>query len=113
MDTLTIGKFEIPLYGIFFYLGIVIAVLVAWRLCKRASIEGFDLVASAIYVFIGAIAGAKLLFLAVSWKTILELQLPLEAILKGGFVFYGGFFGRHGRPRHLHTAVPASHCALF
>ncbi len=42
---------------------------------------------------IGAIIGSKLLFIVVSWKDIVKYNLSLEAIIKGGFVFYGGLIG--------------------
>ncbi len=84
---------EIPIYGICFYLGIVIAALTGALICKKRNIERFDLVGSAIYAFIGALLGSKLLFLAVSLKTIIENHIPFEAVLKGGFVFYGGLIG--------------------
>ncbi len=86
------GK-QIPLYGLFFYIGIFAAALLAVLLCKRKKIEKFDIVCSAIYTMIGAIVGSKLLFLIVSFRQIIELQLDLVAIIKGGFVFYGGFLG--------------------
>lgn len=84
---------EIPIYGICFYLGIIIAALTGALICKKRNIERFDLVGSAIYAFIGALLGSKLLFLAVSLKTIIENHIPFEAVLKGGFVFYGGLIG--------------------
>ena len=86
------GK-EIPLYGIFYYLGIAIAGVVAVLLCKKKNIERYDFVYSAVYSLIGATIGAKLLFIVVSIEEIIELQLSLEAIIKGGFVFYGGLIG--------------------
>ena len=86
------GK-NIPLYGICFYSGILISALTGAFLCKKRNIERFDLVGSAIYTFIGALIGSKILFLAVSLKTIIENHIPFEAVLKGGFVFYGGLIG--------------------
>lgn len=84
---------KIPLYGICFYFGMIIAALVGALICKKRAIEHFDLVGSAVYTFIGAITGSKLLFLIVSFKTIIERNIPIEAVLKGGFVFYGGLIG--------------------
>lgn len=91
----------IPLYGIFFWLGIFAATAVAAFICKRRGICGFDLVSSAVYTMIMAIVGAKLLFIAVSMDDIITYaeryslgfseMLPL--VLKGGFVFYGGLIG--------------------
>lgn len=84
---------EIPLYGLCFFAGIALAALAALPLAKKRRFDFYDLAASAAYAMIGAIVGAKLLFIAVSWKEIAELQLSLMSIIKGGFVFYGGLLG--------------------
>ena len=84
---------QIPLYGIFFYLGIALASICGIIICKRLGIERYDVVYSAVYSMIGAMIGSKLLFIAVSWETIMELKLSLVSVLKGGFVFYGGLIG--------------------
>jgi len=93
MDSvLQIFGLSIPLYGIFYFSGIFIAVLAAVLLAKK-EIFRYDIVYSAVYTAISGVIGAKLLFLLVSWKQIIALQLPLMLLLKGGFVFYGGLFG--------------------
>lgn len=92
-------KWDLPLYGLLFYFGIISAAAVAALICKRKQICLFDLVCSAVYTMIGAILGAKLLFLAVTLPEIIELfkNYPTEdvlfSIIKGGFVFYGGLLG--------------------
>ena len=90
-----INLFEnvIPLYGVLFFLGIFFSVLVGLLLIKKSKIAFFDFVACAIYAMIGAILGAKLLFVAVSLEEILRLQLSFITIVKSGFVFYGGLIG--------------------
>lgn len=94
IDSITIFGKEIPLYGLLFYAGIVVAALVAVFLCKKDKcFPLFDLVCSAIYAMIGAMIGAKLLFIAVSLRQIIEYQLSWIEVIKGGFVFYGGFIG--------------------
>ncbi len=90
---ITIFGKTIPLYGICFFCGIAVAAGIGIFLVKRRRIVFFDFTCGAVYAMIGAILGAKLLFLLVSWKKIMELGLPLEAVLKGGFVFYGGLLG--------------------
>jgi len=92
---------EIPFYGVFFWLGIIVAAVAAIFVCKRKGLSLFDLTCSAVYALIAAIIGAKLLYIMVSWKSIIEFAdeyglsfaelLPL--IIKGGFVFYGGLVG--------------------
>ena len=42
---------------------------------------------------VGAFLGAKLLFIAVSLKQIIEYDISLVGVIKGGFVFYGGLLG--------------------
>lgn len=84
---------EIPLYGIFFYLGIAVAALVALLICRRKKVAWYDVAYSGVYTMIGGLLGAKLLFLAVTFPKIIEEQIPLMAVLRGGFVFYGGMLG--------------------
>ncbi len=83
----------IPIYGICFFGGIIIAAAVGLPLSKLRKIDAFDFVCSAVYCMIGAIVGSKLLFLVVSCKEIIEMQIPILAAIKGGFVFYGGLIG--------------------
>lgn len=83
----------IPLYGIFFFLGAVIASGVSIFFARKKKADLFDFICAIVYVMIGAIAGAKFLFIIVSWREIMELALTFEQILKSGFVFYGGLLG--------------------
>ncbi len=94
IDSITIFGKEIPLYGLLFYAGIFVAAIVALLFCKKDKrLPMYDLVYSAVYVMIGAMIGSKLLFIIVSLRQIIELQLSLIDMVKGGFVFYGGFIG--------------------
>ena len=92
MSIFILGK-EIPLYGLLYFTGIVIAGLVAIPLARKKQIDITDLVASAAYsVILGGI-GAKVLFIIVSYEQIVFYKLSLMQILRGGFVFYGGLIG--------------------
>lgn len=85
------GK-TISVYGVFYILGIGFAALSAVILAK-GKMPAYEVVYSAVYSVIGGILGAKLLFVAVSIPQILEKEIPLWAVLRGGFVFYGGVIG--------------------
>lgn len=95
---------EIPLYGVFFWLGIFVAAISAIFISKKKKLPLFDLTCSAVYTMIMAMIGAKLLYLIVSFDEIISfaernnltfLEL-LPMIIKGGFVFYGGLIGGVG-----------------
>ncbi|MBQ7924646.1 MAG: prolipoprotein diacylglyceryl transferase [Clostridia bacterium] len=88
------GK-EVPLYGIFFFIGIGAAAVVAIFLIKKRKISGYDFTYAAIFTMLGAIVGAKLLYFIVSFKDVLEFikNGDFASIMKGGFVFYGGLIG--------------------
>ncbi len=83
----------IPVYGVCYFAGMFAALLAALPLYKKRSMNRYDLVYSGIYAAIGGAAGAKILFILVSLKQIIELDIGFAAVLKGGFVFYGGLFG--------------------
>lgn len=83
----------IPVYGLCWVLGISLSALVAIFLIKKRNIEIFDFVCSAVFAVLSGFAGAKLLFIVVSIGDIVKYSIPFEAVLKGGFVFYGGLLG--------------------
>ncbi len=84
---------QIPLYGLLFYLGIALSAVAAAFIAKKRKIALFDITSSAVYVMIGALIGSKLLFVLVSFQDIIRYDLSFVAIIKGGFVFYGGLLG--------------------
>lgn len=84
---------EVPIYGVCWMAGIFISAFIALCLSKRMRIEKFDVVCSAVYAVIGGMIGSKLLFIAVTLKKIIDENIPIEAVIKGGFVFYGGLIG--------------------
>lgn len=94
------GK-EIPLYGIFFWLGVFAAAVCAIFVCKKKSFPLFELTCSGVYAMIGGIIGAKGLYILISLNDIITFAEAenlgfwelMPAIIKGGFVFYGGLIG--------------------
>lgn len=90
---ITVFTKQIPVYGICFFAGIIASAVAALFIQKKKSVERYDLAYSAVYTMIGAMIGSKLLFVLVSYKQIMDLGLGIEAVIKGGFVFYGGLIG--------------------
>ena len=99
-DIMVLGR-EIPIYGAIGITGVCLALAYALFSCKRFGLSKDDTLYVMVFGAIGAMAGAKLLYLAVSAGAIAgELtsgQVPLSVtVLKymsGGMVFYGGFIG--------------------
>ena len=84
----------IPMYGVCFVVGMGLAVLTVWLLARRyKEIPQIDVVCSAVYAGIGAVVGAKLLFIIVNLGDIISGALPFLQAFQGGFVFYGGLIG--------------------
>ena len=97
-----LGGREIPTYALCMCLGMVLSAWVATRLAKkREGVDAFGVIASGIYAVIGGLIGAKLLYIAVSWRSLFYVieasgfgfSESLGFILRNGFVFYGGFIG--------------------
>lgn len=80
-------------YGLLFALGIAISAIVAILICKKRNIERYEIVYSGVFTMAGAVIGAKLFFLLVSIKLIIETKPGIPDLIRGGFVFYGGLVG--------------------
>ncbi|MBE7085134.1 MAG: prolipoprotein diacylglyceryl transferase [Clostridiales bacterium] len=85
----------VPFYGLFYFLGIGVAALVAVFLIKKRKLSGYELTYSAIFAVLGGVVGAKLLYCLVSIKDVITFIKAgdFASIMKGGFVFYGGLIG--------------------
>ena len=92
-DSISLLGREIPLYGLMFLLGAMLAAVAALILAKVRKITVFDLACSVVYVMFGSFLGAKLVFIIVTLPKIIELNLSWQSFVFGGFVFYGGLLG--------------------
>lgn len=97
---LSLFGFQIPSYGLMCVLGGALAVVVVVARCRRLSFPRADAVNLFALCIVGALAGAKLVFLFTNvpravrrWD--LVTAHPWEALLAlgGGLVFYGGVIG--------------------
>lgn len=96
---INLSGYRIPTYGLLVSSGVVLANLIALlyirKKYKNDCLEDFLILEA--YGFLGAFAGAKMLYIIVSYKTILWSNILDAAyfnkIMQGGFVFYGGLFG--------------------
>ncbi len=89
----TIFDKTFTVYGILYFIGILLSVSVIMILKKRTSLFTYDVVYFLTFVFVGMLIGSKLLFILVSLKQIIKLKLSIIQTMSGGFVFYGGLIG--------------------
>ncbi len=94
---LNVFGLQIPSYGLLIATGVFVANLIALLTIKKWQLRWEDLMTIEGYLALGMIIGAKILYLAVSYRQIDFSQIGnlryLNAIMSSGFVFYGGLIG--------------------
>ena len=95
-----IGQGGIGVYGLCIAFGGVLAGLLALFNCKYSKLNRYDMLEMITLLIVGAVVGAKLLFIIVSWDTIAAMfeiygvnSETLLNVVQSGYVFYGGFIG--------------------
>ena len=88
---------EIPFYGLMITCGVFAGSFAGYRFCRRWGLSTDRFILAGCYVFFFGMLGAKLLYIAVSLDQIDFSRLTepayLNALMLGGFVFYGGVLG--------------------
>ena len=94
---------EIPMYGTMFILAAAVSIGFAMLRAKKRGIQPDDTLYTGLFAVIGAIIGAKLLYIITmivpiisSWDKITESGVGFWEIIgyaTGGFVFFGGLIG--------------------
>lgn len=89
---------NIPTYGLLICIGIIVGLIVIIKsFSKYYSVSKEDILYALIFGIIGAIIGAKLLYIITNIELLIEnkenmLEI-LSSMINGGFVFYGGLIG--------------------
>lgn len=90
---------SIPMYGVWIFVGLVLAILLAVFRAKKADLKRDDVFYTCLFAIIGLIVGGKLLYLItvipifVQRPELLASEEVWKALMMGGFVFYGGLIG--------------------
>lgn len=83
-----IGPLSLPGYGLMIGIGLLLGLLFGYVRAKRRGIPIEHVLDIALYGFIAAFVGAKLLYIIVEVKDF--IHNPMAIIASGGFVLYGG-----------------------
>ena len=84
---------RIPVYGVLFFMGILVSALVLFFLNKKDKNRYWDIRLASCFGRIGAFLGAKLLFILTALPVIRANHISWIVLLRSGFVFYGGLIG--------------------
>jgi phosphatidylglycerol:prolipoprotein diacylglycerol transferase len=89
------GNFTIAWYGIFVALGFVVGLWTASRRALRAGIAPETIIDLGPWLLVGAILGARALYVISYWKESFASQPIWEVFMiqHGGLVYYGGLIG--------------------
>lgn len=91
-DILTIGSITIHGYGLMIGIGFLVAVILASYRAKRSGLDSEFIYDLAFVAILGGMLGAKLLFIIVEIKNIINNPKILLDVANG-FVVYGGIIG--------------------
>lgn len=85
------GPITIHTYGFFSALGFLLAIYLGWRRAGREGLPQDKFLDLAFWILLAGIAGARALYVIVSWHEFSGRPLAIFKLWEGGLVFYGGF----------------------
>lgn len=84
---------SIPMYGICMFVGVAFGMTLVHILRKHLALSEDDFYSAIIWTILGGMIGAKLLYLIVEFRQIIENPGFLLNSITSGFVYYGGLIG--------------------
>lgn len=91
--TISVGPFSIHLYGLIIGIGMMLAVIYAWKRCDQFGIKRDDITDGVLYIVPFAILCARLYYCAFKWENYASDPISILYIWNGGLAIYGGVLG--------------------
>lgn len=88
-----LGPVTVHTYGLFVGLGFAVALILGAREAQRRELSENQFLSLAFAIFIGAILGARLLFVFSNWEIFAGQVSEIFALWHGGMSFSGGLLG--------------------
>lgn len=85
-----IGPFTLYSFGLMVILGFLFGAALGSKLARERGLPGEAFLDGAVYILFAGIAGARLLYVALNWKTFSGNLLNIGALWQGGMSFHGG-----------------------
>lgn len=89
----SIGNLHIAWYGIIIAVGILLAMFMAFKNCKRFGVNADKLVDVVLGGLIGGVVGARLYYVLFSWDQYKDNLSSIWHTWEGGMAIYGGVIG--------------------
>jgi phosphatidylglycerol:prolipoprotein diacylglycerol transferase len=99
---LQFGPFTLRTYGAMMALSFIVGLLLSAKLNRREGRGDDELLDLAVWIMLGAVVGARILYIVVEWPEFWGPDAPPElgarllnflAVWRGGLVYYGGLIG--------------------
>jgi len=84
------GPFSVFSYGVMAALGFLVSILISLHFAKKEGIAAETILDLAVYVIIGSIIGARLLYVLGQWQIYKDNLLEIFMLQHGGLVVLGG-----------------------
>ena len=91
--TLSIGPLSFHYYGLLIALGLILAVLYAWKRSKEFGIRADDLTDGVLWIVPFSVICARLYYCVFKWEDYASDPLSILYIWNGGLAIYGGVIG--------------------
>ena len=85
-----IGPFTLYSFGLLVILGFLAGIALSGKLARERGLPGDALLDGAVFILFASITGARLLYVALNWKTFSGHLLNIGALWQGGMSFHGG-----------------------
>ncbi|OGZ34712.1 MAG: hypothetical protein A2Y98_02865 [Candidatus Portnoybacteria bacterium RBG_19FT_COMBO_36_7] len=93
VEHFSLGPFKFYIWGFFIALAFLVGLVLAIGQGKKIGIAPKKTIFMAIFIYVGAIIGARLFFVLQSPAEFFAEPMTLLEIYQGGMMFFGGLFG--------------------
>ena len=90
---ISVGNFQMNWYGVLIGVGIILAMWMGFKNCRRFGIIADKLVDVVLAGIIGGIVGARLYYVAFRWDAYKDNLTDIFKTWEGGLAIYGGIIG--------------------
>ena len=89
----TVGPLSVNFYGAIIALGLILAVVYAWKRAHQFGIRPDDITDAVLYVVPFAVLCARAYYCVFQWETFADNPISVLYIWEGGLAIYGGVLG--------------------